>query len=264
MTTQPTPPPEPEEEPHFASWALPVSKLKTEDISSEAINLNVNGRRLTGPIQGFGQMWQKTYKVRLPGVSLTPHEIVDVWRKSFGKFWPKENKFYGSVIGIAPGEVAVLNLAGPGGIRGPGDTPFVSTGVLVIYADDVSFSFMTPEGHTFAAMITFSAHEEDGAPVAQVQVLIRASDPLYELGCWLGVVHRMEDAHWHATLTNLAAHFGVQNAKVEQKNRLVDPRVQWSEAKNIWHNAAIRTGLYLMAAPLRWVRQLGKPGGSKS
>jgi hypothetical protein len=263
MTTQP-PLPEPEEEPHFASWALPVSKLKTEDISSEAINLNVNGRRLTGPIQGFGQMWQKTYKVRLPGVSLTPHEIVDVWRKSFGKFWPKENKFYGSVIGIAPGEVAVLNLAGPGGIRGPGDTPFVSTGVLVIYADDVSFSFMTPEGHTFAAMITFSAHEEDGAPVAQVQVLIRASDPLYELGCWLGVVHRMEDAHWHATLTNLAAHFGVQNAKVEQKNRLVDPRVQWSEAKNIWHNAAIRTGLYLMAAPLRWVRQLGKPGGSKS
>jgi len=264
MTPQPIPPPEPEEEPHFASWALPVSKLKTEDISSEAINLNVNGRRLTGPIQGFGQMWQKTYKVRLPGVSLTPHEIVDVWRKSFGKFWPKENKFYGSVIGIAPGEVAVLNLAGPGGIRGPGDTPFVSTGVLVIYADDVSFSFMTPEGHTFAAMITFSAHEEDGAPVAQVQVLIRASDPLYELGCWLGVVHRMEDAHWHATLTNLAAHFGVQNAKVEQKNRLVDPRVQWSEAKNIWHNAAIRTGLYLMAAPLRWVRQLGKRGGSKS
>jgi hypothetical protein len=44
----------------------------------------------------------------------------------------------------------------------------------------------------------------------------------------------------------------------------VDPRVQWSEAKNVWHNAAIRTGLYLMAAPLRWVRQLGKPGGSKS
>jgi len=118
MTTQPTPP-EPEEEPHFASWALPVSKLKTEDISSEAINLNVNGRRLTGPIKGFGQMWQKTYKVRLPGVSLTPHEIVDVWRKNFGSYWPKENKFYGSVIGIAPGEVAVLNLAGPGGIRGP-------------------------------------------------------------------------------------------------------------------------------------------------
>ena len=264
MTTPPTPPPEPEEEPHFASWALPVSKLKTEDISSEAINLNVNGRRLTGPIQGFGQMWQKTYKVRLPGVSLTPHEIVDVWRKNFGSYWPKENKFYGSVIGIAPGEVAVLNLAGPGGITGPGGAPLVSTGVLVIYADDVSFSFMTPEGHMFAGMITFSAAEEEGAPVVQIQVLIRASDPMYELGCRVGVVHKTEDSQWHGTLTNLAAHFGVRDSKVEQKNTLVDPRVQWGEAKNVWHNAAIRTGLYLMAAPLRWVRQLGKPGGSKS
>jgi len=253
MSTQPTPPPEEDENPHVASWALPVSKLKTEDISSEAINLNVDGRRLTGPIKGFGQMWQKTYKVRLPGVTLTPHEIVDAWKKNFGAFWPKVNRFYGSVIGIAPGEVAVLNLAGPGGVTGPGGAPLISTGVLVIYADDVSFSFMTPQGHIFAAMITFSAHEEDGAPVAQVQVLIRASDPLYELGCWLGVVHKTEDAHWHTTLTNLAAHFGVQNAGVEQKNTLVDPRLQWSEAKNIWHNAAIRTGLYLPVALLKKV-----------
>ncbi len=253
MTTPPTPPPEPEEEPHFASWALPVSKLKTEDISSDAINLNVNGRRLTGPIQGFGQMWQKTYIVRLTAVKLTPHEIIDVWKKNFGSFWPKFNRFYGSVIGIAPGEVAVLNLAGPGGIRGPGDTPLVSTGVLVIYADDVSFSFMTPEGHMFAGMITFGVAEAEGAPVAQIQVLIRASDPIYELGCRVGVVHKTEDAQWHATLANLAAHFGVRDAKVKQKNTLVDPRVQWGEAKNIWHNAAIRTGLYLPITLMRRV-----------
>jgi hypothetical protein len=259
MSTQPTPPPEPEEEPHVASWALPVSKLKTEDISAEAINLNVDGRRLTGPIKGFGQMWQKTYSVRLRGVKLTPHEIVNAWKKNFGAFWPKVNRFYGSVIGIAPGEVAVLNLAGPGGVTGPGGAPLVSTGVLVIYADDVSFSFMTPEGHIFAGMITFSAHEDEGgAPVAQIQVLIRASDPIYELGCRVGVVHKTEDAHWRTTLTNLAAHLGAQNAKVEQKDSLVDPRVQWGEAKNIWHNAAIRTGLYL---PVALAKRVFKRGG---
>ena len=28
---------------------------------------------------------------------------------------------------------------------------------MVIYADDESFSFMTPQGHMFAGMITFSA-----------------------------------------------------------------------------------------------------------
>ena len=249
--TQPTLVPD-DENPHVASWALPVFRLKSEDISAEAVNLNVDGRRLTGPLKGFGQLWQKTYSVRLPGVKLTPQEIVNAWKKNFGVFWPKGNRFYGSLIGIAPGEVAVLNLAGPGG------APFISTGVLVIYADDISFSFMTPEGHIFAAMITFSAFQEEaGGPLAQVQLLIRAMDPIYELGCRLGVVHKIEDAHWHATLTNLAAHFGVQSATVEQTNTLVDPRLQWGEAKNIWHNAAIRTALYM---PVTLVKKVFKRG----
>jgi hypothetical protein len=39
----------------------------------------------------------------------------------------------------------------------------LSTGVMVIYADDKSFTFMTPEGHMFAGWITFSAMEQDGA-----------------------------------------------------------------------------------------------------
>ena len=97
----------------------------------------------------------------------------------------------------------------------------------------------------FAGMITFSVAESEGCPLAQVQVLVRASDPIYELGCRLGVVHKTEDAHWRATLANLAAHFGVKAAEVEQKNVLVDSRMQWSEAGNIWHNAAVRTGLYM-------------------
>jgi len=244
MSNPPSPLPE-DENPHVASWALPVAKLKTEDVPRGAVNLNVDGRRLAGPLKGFGQLWQKTYSVSLSGVKLTPADIVNAWKKNFGSFWPKYNRFYGSIIGIAPGEVALLNLAGPGGMLGPGGAPLVSTGVLVIYADDVSFSFMTPEGHMFAGMITFSAHADEADPVAQIQVLIRANDPIYELGCRLGVVHKTEDAHWHATLSNLAAHFGAPNAAVKQKNALVDPRMQWSEARNIWHNAALRTALYM-------------------
>lgn len=241
----------PDENPHVASWALPVTTLKTADIPQSAINLNVEGRRLTGPIKGFGQLWQKTYTIRLNGVTATPAEIISGWKKNFGSFWPKFNKFYGSVIGIAPGEVAVLNLAGPGGINAPGDTPLISTGVMVIYSDDVSFSFMTPEGHMFAGMITFSASDEGDVPTAQIQVLIRASDPIYELGCRLGVVHKTEDAHWHATLTNLAKHFGATEIAVSQTNNLVDPRMQWGEVKNVWHNAALRTGLYMPVALMK-------------
>jgi hypothetical protein len=233
-----------DENPHVASWASPVTTLKTEDISKNAINLNVNGRRLTGPIRGFGQLWQKTYSVRISGATATPSQIIDIWKKNFQSFWPRGNHFYGSVIGIAPGEVAVLNLAVPGG---PPITA-IATGIMVIYADDMSFCFMTPEGHMFAGMITFSANEDEGTPVAQIQVLIRAMDPIYELGCRLGVVHKGEDAHWQATLKNLATHFGGQDIKVEQKSTLVDPRVQWGEAKNVWHNAAIRTALYMPVA----------------
>ena len=40
-----------------ASWAQPVSRLRVPELPSEAINLNVEGRKVVGPLQGFGQMW---------------------------------------------------------------------------------------------------------------------------------------------------------------------------------------------------------------
>lgn len=237
-----------------AAWAKPVSKLKVSTLPSGAINLNVDGRRLTGPLHGFGQLWQKTYKIRLSGVKSDPTEVIKIWKNNFGKFWPKGNYFYSSLGEISPGDVAVLNIAGPMGLTAPGGRPVISTGVMVIYADDESFSFMTPDGHMFAAMITFSAFEDEGS-VAQIHVLIRASDPIFELGCRLGIVHKTEDAFWQQTLKNLAAHFGV-DGYVQQTVTCVDPKVQWSEAKNIWHNAAVRTGIYYLVSPVRWLRNL--------
>jgi hypothetical protein len=118
---------------------------------------------------------------------------------------------------------------------------------MVIYVDDVSFSFMTPQGHMFCAMITFSGEEDQGITVAQIQALVRASDPLYELTFRLGFGHRMEDDFWRQTLENLSRHFGVQG-QVQQQITCVDTRLQWSEAKNIWHNAAMRTAFYMPVA----------------
>jgi hypothetical protein len=231
------------------AWAPPIKKLVSPGVPASAINLNVDGRQSTGPLQGFGQLWQKTYQVRLSGVAISPQEVVKLWREHFGDFWPKGNGFYGPLTRIEPGEVAVLNLAMPVGMK-------LSTGVHVIYADEESFSFMTPEGHIYAAMITFSAYTEDNATVAQVQPLLRANDPLYELGMRMGIVHKVEDEFWRRTLESLAARFGVPNAQVRQKNMLVDPRLQWHYAKNLWHNAAIRTFFYRLLSPLRWIRHL--------
>ena len=233
------------------AWAKPVDRLNSGGIQAD-MNLNVDGKHLAGPMRGFGQMWQKTYKIRLTGAQVTPQAVIQVWKENFGSFWPKINRFYGTAQGIQAGEVAVLNLAGPYGITAPGGRGLISTGVLVIYSDDESFSFMTPEGHIFAGMVTFSSMEENGEICAQVQALIRANDPLFEIGARLGVVHKTEDDHWHAVLRNLAKHFGVTQT-VSQVNDLVDPRVIWSQFWNVRHNAAISTGIYLALTPFRWI-----------
>ena len=65
----------------------------------------------------------------------------------------------------------------------------------MIYVDGVSFSFMAPEGHMFAGMITVSAFEVDNGTVAQVQALIRANDPIYEMSFRLDFDHKSSFHH---------------------------------------------------------------------
>jgi hypothetical protein len=243
----------PTDQPHsIQTWAAPVDRLRVQDLLPGGINLNVENRHLTGPLRGFGQMWQKTYRIRMSGAQVTPQQVVKVWKEKFPQFWLEGNFFYGLESGIAPGKVAVLNLAGPYNIRAPRDAPVISTGIMVIYADDESFSFMTPEGHMFAGFNTFSAFEEDGCTVAQIRALVRANDPIYEIGMRMGVIDKTEDNFWHADLINLAAYFGV-DGMVQQTNTLIDPSVQWKYACNIWHNAAVRTVFYYLLAPVRRV-----------
>ena len=224
-------------------WAKMVSQLDIADAPDGAVNINVSGKRLVSPIQGFGKMWQKTYKVSLPATSLTPAEVITEWKANFPKFWPPKNYYYGGLTGIAPGDVALLNLTMPGRLK-------LSTGIYVLFADEESFTFMNPEGHMFAGWITFSAYEKDGVPVAQAQVLIRSNDPLYEIGLTL-FGYRMEDKFWANTLTSLARHLGVQDPDIDTQIVCVDKKRQWANAKNVWHNAAIRSGIYAVGAPFR-------------
>src|SRR5260221_7710715 len=58
------------------SWAKPVERLNIAEIPDGALNLNVQGRPLFGPLQGFGQLWQKTYRIGLGNSTLmAPHEV---------------------------------------------------------------------------------------------------------------------------------------------------------------------------------------------
>lgn len=233
-------------------------KLPDTETPPDAINLNVSGRALAGPERGFGQLWRKTYRVRLTAADVAPQEVIRRWKTRFGDYWPEGSDFYGSRPRIEAGEVAVINLEGPGGAP-------LATGVAVIHADDRSFAFVTPQGHIFAGTITFSAYragDAHGVTVAQVESLIRAGDPLFEIGARLGIVHRREDTFWQQTLVRLAADFGTHGQPVEMESALLDRRIRWRAAPNVWHNSAIRTTLYLPIHALRRLFGKGRRGAN--
>ncbi len=226
-----------------ANWAKPVRQLEAADVAG-AWNANVRGRRLNAANGGFGRLFQKTFAVSLVDASVTPQDVIKTWKTHFAEFWPKGQRMFLPAGGIAPGEIGLINASVPG-------TPTMATGVLVIYADDESFSFMSPEGHPFAGPLTFSAFQEEGVTVAQVHELTRASDPFWELAMMMPVLgERMQNDIWRSTLRNLALRFGVTDPAVRSKIVCVDNHRQWRNAKNIWQNAAIRSSL---RAPARWL-----------
>ncbi len=246
----PTPPAAEENGNRDHYWAKPVTELKISDVPAGAVNLNVEGRHLVSPLQGFGQLWQKTYRVRLSGTATTPEDVVRLLKAKLPGFMPADSRFFPSVIGVTPGEVVLINATLPGI---PGGVP-VSTGVMVLYADDESFTLMCPEGHPEAGWNTFSAYEEDGATVVQIQSLGRANDPIYEFGFRFMGGSAQQEKIWRHVLTTLAAEYGVAG-QIQMQKTLVDSKIQWSEAKNIRHNALIRTTLY---TPVRLVKKLFK------
>lgn len=209
-------------------------------------------RRQMGAIQGFGKLWQKTTRVRLDGATVSPEEVIATWKAHFPEFWPeRQGKFHAPLTGLQLGEVARLELRAPGGLK-------LSTGVMVLYSDEESFTFMTPEGHMFAGWITFSAYRDGPSTVAQVQILMRAQDPIGEIGLTLGG-HRMENAFWERTLTNVASRFGVQ-AVATTESVCVDARRQWRRAGNVRHDIVIHSSIRMVGAPVRWLRDRARRG----
>jgi hypothetical protein len=226
------------------AWAHPVERLATTAVGPDDA---VTGRRVAGPVHGFGQMWQKTFRVRLDDVGPSPREVIATWKERFPTFWPQSVTFYAPLAGIAPGEVALLEISPL-----PGAPVRLSTGVMVIYADDESFTFMTPEGHTLSAWITFSAFDGGGATVIQVQVLERPSDPLDDLAYMLGG-SRMQSRFWEQTLIALARHVGTSEPSVETTVVCVDRKRQWRYVRNLRHSATIHSMMRTATAPGRWM-----------
>jgi pyruvate/2-oxoglutarate dehydrogenase complex dihydrolipoamide dehydrogenase (E3) component/anti-anti-sigma regulatory factor len=217
-------------------WAAPVKRLVQPGVPHQAINMNVKGRRVVGPVDGFGPLWQKRYRLSISGVDMTPEEVMVVLKQNFSTFQPGYNRFYMGAKGVAPGDVVAIDSSTPGGP--------VSTGVMVLYADDESFTFVTPQGHPESGWVTFSAFRSANDVVVQILGLARANDPVYEVA-FRAIGSAMQIRIWSHVLSALAMHLGVP-ADVRVQATCVDPAVQWRQLGNVWYNAQIRT---MVAAP---------------
>ena len=223
---------------------IPDTRARTPDLpASFEVPLGAGERGGKGDtIHGFGRLWRKAHTVQFNAEGVTPADVIRVWRENFGEFWPAGNRMFAPLGRLSSGEVAVLDLEMPGGAR-------LATGIFVLYADDETFTLMTPHGHMFAGWITFSAFARADGIVARAEIVMRASDPAFEVGLE-SFGHRRENRFWEQTMRNLARHFG-STGEPETRVVLLDRRRQWKYARNLWHNSAIRSVLHLGLAPIR-------------
>src|SRR5271157_2914608 len=221
-------------------WAKPVMKLKATHRPKKAKKLKVEGRRAVGPVNGFGQLWQKIYRLHIGDPAIAPEQAVAALKQNFPAFQPWYNRFFPSPAGIQPGEIVLFDSLTPGGP--------VSAGVMVVYADERSFTFITPQGHPECGMVSFSSYEAGGGTIAEILGLARASDPVYEGGLRI-IGSKVQVRIWTHVLTSLAAYLGVP-AHITAESTCVDSQTRWSQIGNIWRNAQIRT---LLHEPIWWL-----------
>ena len=221
-------------------WAKLTPYLTVPPMPRRARNLNVDGLRTVSPVNGFGQLWQKTYRLYINASNITPEHVVETLKQNFPSFQPSFNHFFPSAAGIKPGEIVLIDSITPGGP--------VSTGVMIMYADDLSFTFSTPQGHPEAGWVTFSAFKVDSATVVQIYGLTRSNDPIFEAAFHL-VGSKIQIRIWTHVLRSLAAFLGVP-PEIAIDSKCVDTGIQWSHIGNIWYNSQIRT---LIKEPLRWL-----------
>ncbi len=212
-------------------WAKDLNKIHTIENHPEACQRNVKNRTLSGPLQGFGPLWEKTYTLTYKRKDITPETIIETLKKEFPRFQPKGNYFYPSSRGIVPGEVVLLDAFTPGGL--------VSTGVFVLYSNTTSFTFITPRGHPESGWVTFRAKEQEDQIEVQIQGLASASDPIYELAFRVAG-SKLQERVWIHVLESLASYLNLE-PHVEMKKTCLSPSLKWFNTPNLWYNAQIRS-----------------------
>ena len=208
-----------------------------------AAGINVGGRRLAGPVQGFGRMWQKTYRVALPGEGAGPADLIAVWKERFAEFWPERNTFYAPLTGIAPGEVALL---GPHAARA-GEALDRGDGALrrprVVHADDARGPHVRRLDHLQRERARRADGRAGAGPHARVGPDLRARPDLRRPPT--GGPLLAADAHAPGRRPRPGRRAGGRQRRVR------GPPAAVVAVRQRVASAAIRSALYTLSSPMR-------------
>ena len=174
---------------------------------------------------------------------------IATWKERFPTFWPKGARFYAPLAGIAPGEVALLDippgpgLAGQALDRGHGHL----RGRRVVHVHDPRGPYAVGVDHLLRP-----SRPATGATVAQAQALERTSDPFDELAYMLGG-NRMNDRFWRHDAREPRPPRGRARTRGRDPDRVRRPESAVAPGRNVRNSATLRTARHTITAPVRWL-----------
>jgi hypothetical protein len=169
--------------------------------------------------------------------------MMEILKRHLVHFAPRGNQSFEPFTHFNDRDIVTLLSEASAGAR-------LSTGATVLASGPVSLALLAPAGHSFSGWIGFVAAQAAGRVTVQVELFMRAADPLSELSLEING-HRRDDEFWSKTLGLLAAYFGTDAAVSIEIERL-DDHYAWTQASNVLHNATLRSGVGQVATPVRW------------
>ena len=139
----------------------------------------------------------------------------------------------------------------------PGAPVRLSTGVIVLYADDESFTFMTPEGHTLSAWITFSARSRwrCGRRRRRRRSSGRPTRSTRSPTCSAATARTTSSGRRRCATSRIMV--GVPEPVVDVQVACIDGNRQWRYWRNVRNSATIRSARRTVTAPIRWITRRG-------
>ncbi len=237
-----------------ANWAVPgATPPNSRNIPSIVLD-TFRHHGVSGPLQGFGQLWEKTCLMPLGKSRLQPTEIIATLKEQFATFSSPDTAITLPDGGISPGEIMSLKIRHRYGQ--------MLTGAMVLHGDEHSFTLITPAGHPKSGWVTFSAYRDGGNTFVQAQGLSRTSDPGFALAFHPLINHR-DEYTWRHLLENLSRYYHIDATISVQRTRWASGW-QWSGLLNIRHNAQLHSIPCNLGDALRCVRKRAAPTGGDS